>query len=42
MYSGVTNWEFRLRFTCLDGRSHTEFGEKLNSSKLELRIRYFF
>ncbi len=41
-YRGVTNWEFRLRFTYLDGRSFTEFGEKLNSSKLELRIRFFF
>ncbi len=41
-YTGVTNWEFRLRYTYLEGNSLTEFGEKLNSSKLELRIRYFF
>ena len=41
-YTGVTNWEFRLRFTYLEGDLLTEFGEKLNSSKLELRIRYFF
>ncbi len=42
VYSGVTNWEFRLRFTYLGGKSFTEFGEKLNSSKLELRVRFFF
>jgi len=41
-YTGVTNWEFRLRFTYLDGKSFTEFGEKLNSNKVELRIRFFF
>ncbi len=41
-YTGVTNWEFRLRFTYLEGGSFTEFGEKLNSSKLELRVRFFF
>ena len=42
VYTGVTNWEFRLRFSLLNGDAHTEYGEKLNSNKLELRIRYFF
>ncbi len=42
IYTGLTNWEFRLRFSLLNGGTHTEYGEKLNSNKLELRIRYFF
>ncbi len=42
VYTGVTNWEFRLRFSLLNGDAYTEYGEKLNSNKLELRIRYFF
>ena len=42
VYTGLTNWEFRLRFSLLNGDTHTEYGEKLNSNKLELRIRYFF
>ncbi len=42
LYSGFTNWEIRLRFSCLNGGNYTEFGEKQNSNKLELRLRYFF
>jgi hypothetical protein len=42
VYTGLTNWEFRLRFSLLNGGTYTEYGEKLNSNKLELRIRYFF
>ncbi|AGF77120.1 hypothetical protein UWK_00539 [Desulfocapsa sulfexigens DSM 10523] len=42
VYTGVTNWEFRLNFSMIDGGSHTEYGEKVNSNKLELRARYFF
>jgi len=41
-YTGITNWELRLRFALLNGDGSTEFGEKQNSNKLELRIRYFF
>ena len=41
-YTGITNWELQLRFSLLNGDQSTEFGEKQNSNKLELRIRYFF
>lgn len=42
VYSGWTNWEMRLRFSVINGGSFTEYGEKMNSNKLELRLRYFF
>jgi len=42
VYRGFTNWEIRLRFSLLDGGNSTEFGEKTNSNKVELRARYFF
>lgn len=42
VYSGFTNWDMRLRFTLLAGSDFSEYGEKQNKSKLELRLRYFF
>jgi len=42
LYTGFTNWEFRLRFAFLNGDNFTEFGEKQNENKLELRVRYHF
>ncbi len=42
VYTGFTNWELRLRFSYLSGGTSTEYGEKVNSNKLELRVRYFF
>ena len=41
-YSGVNNTELRLRLTMLRGGANTEFGEKVNQQKIELRFRYFF
>ncbi|OKY76066.1 MAG: hypothetical protein BM485_05340 [Desulfobulbaceae bacterium DB1] len=41
-YSGFTNWEVRLRFSRLAGGGMTEYGEKQNSNKIELRVRSFF
>jgi hypothetical protein len=41
-YSGFTNLEIRLRFSLLTGGSFTEFGEKQNKNKVELRLRCFF
>ncbi len=41
-YTGVKNFEFRLRYFALVGGSGTEFGEKPNSSRVELRVRYYF
>ncbi|SHJ66264.1 hypothetical protein SAMN02745165_02870 [Malonomonas rubra DSM 5091] len=42
VYTGFTNWEMRLRYSRLDGGRFTEYGEKVNEDKLELRIRYYF
>ncbi len=41
-YTGFTNWEFRLRCTRLMGGDFSEFAEKQNESKIELRLRYYF
>jgi hypothetical protein len=42
LYTGVKNLELRLRYFALVGGSGTEFGEKPNSRRLELRLRYYF
>ena len=42
VYTGFTNWELRLRFSLLNGGVFSEYGEKQNSNKLELRLRWFF
>lgn len=42
VYTGFTNWEARLRVTALGGGANSEYDEKMNSNKLELRLRYFF
>lgn len=42
IYTGYTNWELRLRYAILEGDPGSDFGEKQNRSRLELRLRYFF
>jgi hypothetical protein len=42
LYTGFTNWEFRLKGTALVGQSGTEFGEKANDYRIGLRVRYYF
>lgn len=42
VYTGFTNWELRGRFSYIDGGEYTEYGEKQNSNKWEVRVRYFF
>jgi hypothetical protein len=42
LYTGVKDFEFRLRLYALVGGTATEFGEKANSRRLELRVRYYF
>ena len=42
LYTGFTNWEFRLKGIALLGQKGTEFGEKPNDSRIELRVRYYF
>lgn len=42
LYTGIDNLELRLKGSVAAGAAHTEFGEKLNDARIELRIRYFF
>jgi len=42
LYKGVTNLELRLRGTVFVGRADTDFGERPNDARVELRARYFF
>lgn len=42
LYSPKTNLEFRLRSSFLIGDESTEYGEKQNAYKIELRARYYF
>jgi hypothetical protein len=42
LYNGFTNWEFRLKGTYLAGAGLSEFGEKPNDYRIELRVRYYF
>jgi hypothetical protein len=42
LYKGITNLELRLRGTAIVGRADTDFGERPNDARIELRARYFF
>ena len=42
LYTAVTNLELRLKATVLEGSRPSEFGEKQNDWRLELRVRYYF
>jgi hypothetical protein len=42
LYSGITNLEVRLKGGMITGRKSTEFGEKQNDCRIELRLRYYF
>jgi len=42
LYTGITNLELRLRLFFLSGDRLTDFGEKQNDRRLELRARYYF
>jgi hypothetical protein len=42
VYTGVTNLELRLKAIVLAGSRNSDFGEKQNSYKVELRARYYF
>jgi len=41
-YTGITNLDLRLRFLALQGARLTDFGEKQNDRRIELRVRYYF
>ena len=42
LYTGITNLELRFRTYFIVGKGDTEFGEKQNDYRIELRLRYFF
>ncbi|MBW1786270.1 MAG: hypothetical protein JRK53_06570 [Deltaproteobacteria bacterium] len=42
LYNPITNLQLRLRGALLIGGNNSEFGEKQNGYKVELRVRYFF
>jgi hypothetical protein len=42
LYTGVNNLELRLKAYILQGDAYTEFGEKPNDNRLEVRARYYF
>jgi hypothetical protein len=42
LYTGITNLELRFRVFWLRGAQLTDFGEKQNDRRLELRVRYYF
>jgi len=41
-YAGINNTEMRLRLIFLKGNEKSEFGERINDSKIEFRFRYYF
>ncbi len=42
LYTGITNWEFRLRTGIISGTKNSDFGEKQNDYRIELRVGYYF
>jgi hypothetical protein len=42
LYTGITNLELRLRTGFIIGARNTEFGEKQNDYRIELRAGYYF
>ncbi len=42
LYTGITNWEFRIRTGIIFGARNSDFGEKQNDYRIELRVGYYF
>jgi len=42
LYTGITNWEFRIRAGLIAGARNSDFGEKQNDYRIELRVGYYF
>ena len=42
IYTGIRDLELRFKASRLNGKRYTEFGEKRNEQKLEVRLRYYF
>ena len=42
LYTGITNFELRLKVGFIAGDRQTEYGEKQNDYRVEFRVRYYF
>ncbi len=42
LYAGINNLELRLRYTWLQGKENSEYGEKTADHRCDLRLRYSF
>ena len=42
LYTGITNLELRFKGGIIVGNRQTEYGEKQNDYRIELRVRYYF
>jgi len=42
IYTGITNLELRLKASLITGQRDSEYGEKQNNYRAELRLRYYF
>jgi hypothetical protein len=42
LYTGITNLELRLKAIGWFGQRGSEYGEKPNDYRIELRMRYYF
>ena len=42
LYAGITNLELRLKASFISGERLSDYGEKQNYSRVELRARYYF
>ena len=42
LYTGITNLELRLKGIVLVGQNGSDYGEKPNDYRIELRVRYYF
>ncbi len=42
LYAGITNLELRLKTYLISGGRLTDYGEKQNDYKVEIRARYYF
>jgi len=42
LYTEITNLEMRFKTVFLSGQSDSEYGEKQNDYRMELRVRYYF
>ena len=42
LYAGITNLELRLKASFISGERLSDYGEKQNDYRVEIRARYYF